>query len=307
MKFNRPLFWNEINLISILLFPLSLIVFLINIVKKFSLKKNFKIKSICVGNLYIGGTGKTPLSIKINNILKKKYKTVFIKKKYSDQRDEQNILKSYGNLICTKHRATAFKIAENQKYDVAILDDGLQEKNLDYKVTIVCFNSSDGIGNGLLIPSGPLREVMNEIKNYDAVFLNGEKSNKKLSKYLKKINTNIKIFEANYKPTNLRSFNLKKNFLFFCGLGNPSEFERTLKKYKFKIKEKFIYPDHYNFTQSDIFNMKKLAKKKKLNIITTEKDYLRLNKKNRKNIKFLKVDLNIKNLKNFTKFLFERL
>tara|TARA_Y100000590_G_scaffold406033_1_gene494887 strand:- start:173 stop:1096 length:924 start_codon:yes stop_codon:yes gene_type:complete len=307
MKFNRPLFWNEINLISILLFPLSLIVFLINIVKKFSLKKNFKIKSICVGNLYIGGTGKTPLSIKINNILKKKYKTVFIKKKYSDQRDEQNILKSYGNLICTKHRATAFKIAENQKYDVAILDDGLQEKNLDYKVTIVCFNSSDGIGNGLLIPSGPLREVMNEIKNYDAVFLNGEKSNKKLSKYLKKLNNNIKIFEAKYKPTNLRFFNLKKNFLFFCGLGNPSEFERTLKKYKFKIKEKFIYPDHYNFTQSDIFNMKKLAKKKKLNIITTEKDYLRLNKKNRKNIKFLKVDLNIKNLKNFSKFLFERL
>tara|TARA_Y100000748_G_scaffold101566_1_gene84619 strand:- start:344 stop:1267 length:924 start_codon:yes stop_codon:yes gene_type:complete len=307
MKFNRPLFWNEINLISILLFPLSLIVFLINIVKKFSLKKNFKIKSICVGNLYIGGTGKTPLSIKINNILKKKYKTVFIKKKYSDQRDEQNILKSYGNLICTKHRATAFKIAENQKYDVAILDDGLQEKNLDYKVTVVCFNSSDGIGNGLLIPSGPLREVMNEIKNYDAVFLNGEKSNKKLSKYLKKLNNNIKIFEAKYKPTNLKSFNLKKNFLFFCGLGNPSEFERTLKKYKFKIKEKFIYPDHYNFTQSDIFNMKKLAKKKKLNIITTEKDYLRLNKKNRKNIKFLKIDLNIKNLKNFSKFLFERL
>ena len=80
-------------------------------------------------------------------------------------------------------------------------------------------------------------------------------------------------------------------------MGNPSEFERTLKKYKFKIKEKFIYPDHYNFSNSDILNIKKLAKKKKLNIITTEKDYLRLNKKNRKNIKFLKIDLNIKNLK----------
>ena len=307
MKFNRPLFWNEINLISILLFPLSLIVFLINIVKKFSLKKNFKIKSICVGNLYIGGTGKTPLSIKINNILKKKYKTVFIKKKYSDQRDEQNILKSYGNLICTKHRATAFKIAENQKYDVAILDDGLQEKKIHYDISVVCFNSSDGIGNGMLIPAGPLREAISEIKNYDIIFLNGEKSNKKLTKYLKKINNNIKIFEAKYVPTNLASFNLKKNYLFFCGLGNPSEFERTLKKYKFKIKEKFLFPDHYNFTQSDIFNLKKLAKKKKLNIITTEKDYLRLNKKNRKNIEFLKIDLNIKNLKNFSKILFERL
>ena len=307
MKFNRPLFWGEINLISILLYPFSLITFLINIIKKISNKRNFRIKSICVGNLYVGGTGKTPLSIKINNILKKKYKTVFIKKKYSDQLDEQKILKSHGNLICTKHRDTALKIAEKKKYDIAILDDGLQEKSLNYKITVACFNSSDGIGNGLLIPSGPLREVISEIKNYDAVFLNGEKNNKKLLKYLKKLNNNLNIFQAKYIPTNLRSFNLKNNFLFFCGLGNPSEFEKTLKKYKFKIKEKFIYPDHYNFTKSDIFNLKKLAKNKKLNIITTEKDYLRLNKQNRKNIKFLRVELKIRNLQNFSKFLFERL
>ena len=307
MKVNRPLFWNNINLISILLYPLSLITFLINIIKKIPNKRNFKIKSICVGNLYVGGTGKTPLSIKINNILKKKYKTVFIKKKYSDQIDEQNILKSYGNLICTKHRDNALKIATKQKYDVAILDDGLQDKNLNYNIAIACFNSSDGVGNSFLIPSGPLRENVSEIKNYDAVFLNGEKSNKKFSKYLKKLNNNVKVFEAKYVPTNLRSFNLNKKFLFFCGLGNPSEFERTLKKYKFKIKEKFIFPDHYNFPDTDIVSIKKLAKRKKLNIITTEKDYLRLNKKNRKNVKFLKIDLSIKNMKNFSKFLIERL
>jgi len=307
MKVYKPLFWNEINLISILLYPFSLITFFINIIKKIPHKKNFKIKSICVGNIYIGGTGKTPLSIKINNILKKKYKTVFIKKKYSNQTDEQNILNSYGNLICTTYRDTALKIGQKKKYNVAILDDGLQEKKIHYDISVVCFNSSDGIGNGMLIPAGPLREAISEIKNYDIVFLNGEKSNKKLKKYLKKINNKLKIFEGKYVPTNLASFNLKNNFLFFCGLGNPSEFERTLKKYKFKIKEKLIYPDHYNFTQSDIFNLKKLAKKRKLNIITTEKDYLRLNKRNRNNINFLKIDLNIKNLKNFSKFLFERL
>ena len=307
MKINRPLFWNNINLISILLYPLSLITFLINIIKKIPNNKNFKIKSICVGNLYAGGTGKTPLSIKISNILKKKYKTVFIKKKYSDQIDEQNLLKSYGNLICRKDRDNALKIATKQKYDVAILDDGLQDKSLNYNITIACFNSSDGIGNSFLIPSGPLREDISEIKNYDAVFLNGEKSNKEFSKYLKKLNNDIKVFEAKYTPTNLRSFNLNKKFLFFCGLGNPSEFERTLKKYKFKIKEKIIFPDHYDFSDMDIFSIKKLAKRKKLNIITTEKDYLRLNKKNRQNIKFLKIDLSIKNMKNFSKFLIERL
>ena len=307
MKINRPLFWNNINLISILLYPLSLITFLINIIKKIPNNKNFKIKSICVGNLYAGGTGKTPLSIKISNILKKKYKTVFIKKKYSDQIDEQNLLKSYGNLICRKDRDNALKIATKQKYDVAILDDGLQDKSLNYNITIACFNSSDGIGNSFLIPSGPLREDISEIKNYDAVFLNGEKSNKKFSKYLKKLNNDIKVFEAKYIPTNLKSFNLNKKFLFFCGLGNPSEFERTLKKYKFKIKEKFIFPDHYNFSDTDIVSIKKLAKRKKLNIITTEKDYLRLNKKNRQNIKFLKIDLSIKNMKNYSKFLIKKL
>ena len=307
MKVNRPLFWNKINLISILLYPLSLITFLINIIKKIPNKRNFKIKSICVGNLYVGGTGKTPLSIKINSILKKKYKTVFIKKKYSNQIDEQNILKSYGNLICREHRDNALKIATKQKYDVAILDDGLQDKSLNYNITIACFNSSDGIGNSFLLPSGPLRENISEIKNYDAVFLNGEKSNKEFSKYLKKLNNDIKVFEAKYTPTNLRSFNLNKKFLFFCGLGNPSEFERTLKKYKFKIKEKIIFPDHYDFSDMDIFSIKKLAKRKKLNIITTEKDYLRLNKKNKKNVKFLKIDLSIKNMQNFSKFLIERL
>ena len=307
MKINRPLFWDHKNLISFLLYPLTIITFLINIIKKIATKRSFNIKSICVGNLYVGGTGKTPLAIKINSILKKKYKTVFIKKKYPNQIDEQNILKSYGNLICRKLRDDALKIASKSKYDVAILDDGLQDKTLNYNITIACFNSSDGIGNSFLIPSGPLRENVSEIINYDAVFLNGEKSNKNFLKYLKTINNSIKIFEAKYIPTNLRSFNLNKKFLFFCGLGNPLEFERTLKKYKFKIEEKFIFPDHYSFSKTDIFSIKKLAERKKLSIITTEKDYLRLNKKNRKNIKFLKVDLNIKNLKNFSKFLFERL
>ena len=307
MKINRPLFWNNINFISILLYPLSLVTFFINILKKTSHKKDHKIKTICVGNLYVGGTGKTPLSIKINKILKKKYKTVFIKKKYYDQIDEQMILQHNGNLICKNKRSDALEAAFKKKYQVAILDDGLQEKSFKYNISIACFNSSDGLGNNFLIPAGPLREVVSEIKNYDAIFLNGEKNNKKLFNYLKKINRNIKIFRGKYIPTNLRTFNRNSNFLFFCGLGNPSEFEKTLKKYKFKIKDKFIYPDHYDFSDSDISDIKILAKKKNLNIITTEKDYLRLSKKNRKNIKFLKIDLNIKNVKNFSKFLIERL
>ncbi len=89
----------------------------------------------------------------------------------------------------------------------------------------------------------------------------------------------------------------------FCGIGNPQEFGNTLNKYKFKIKKKIIFPDHYNISDEQIKNIKKIAKKNKLNIITTEKDFLRLKKYNRKNIKFLKVDLNIKKLFEFKKLL----
>jgi len=307
MKIIKPVFWSEKNFLSLLLYPLTVLTFLINLIKKFSVKKKFSIKTICIGNICVGGTGKTPLSIKIDKILKKKYKTVFVKKKYSDQSDEQNLLRSNGNLICTNYRDNGLKIAQKLKYDVAIMDDGLQEKSIKYDLTIACFNTSEGIGNGLLLPAGPLRENISAIKNYDAIFLNGEKKNKKLFLLLKKINNNLKIFEGKYVPLNIKNFNRNKKFLIFSGLGNPEEYERTLKKYKFKIKEKFVFPDHHKFSNSEIKKIKKIAKNNKLEIITTEKDYFRLNNKNKKNIKFLKVNLQIKNIKKFSRFLEERL
>ena len=80
MKLIKPLFWKSQNIISILLLPFTIITFLINITKRIYSKKKFSIKTICVGNIYLGGTGKTSLAIEINNLLGKKFKTVFIKK-----------------------------------------------------------------------------------------------------------------------------------------------------------------------------------------------------------------------------------
>ncbi len=302
MKIKRPLYLDSLNIISIFLLPFSAITYVVNLIKNISNKKRFKIKTICVGNIYLGGTGKTPLILKINKFINKKYKTVIIKKNYKDQKDEQSILKKNGDLICLENRTDALKHAEKKNYDIALLDDGLQDKTINYDISIVCFNSSEAIGNSFLIPAGPLRERLNEIKNYDVVFLNGEKNNIKFYKTLKKINKNLKIFNSKYMPTNLKSFNLKKKYLYFCGLGNPKEFEKTLLKYKFKIEEKFVFPDHYNFTNQDIKEIKKIAKEKKLDIVTSEKDYLRLNNFNKKNIKFLKVDLKIKNLSKFESY-----
>ena len=104
MNLKQPIFWKDINFFSLLLYPISLIINFINFLKRHQKKTKYKIKTICVGNIYIGGTGKTPLSILINKILKKKYKTVFIKKKYQNQKEEQRLLIKYGKLICKESR-----------------------------------------------------------------------------------------------------------------------------------------------------------------------------------------------------------
>ncbi len=307
MKLKKPIFWENLNFISILLYPLTLITEISNYFKNLQEKQKFNIKTICVGNIYLGGTGKTPLSIKINKILKKKFKVVFIKKFYSNQFDEQNLLKKNGKLITIEKRRDGLRKAVKKKFDLAILDDGLQEKKINHDITIVCFNSSSGIGNGLILPAGPLRERISSLKKYDAAFLNGEKKNKNLLNKIKKANKNINIFESKYTILNLKYLNKKKNYLVFSGIGNPSEFENTLKKYKLKINEHLIFPDHYKYSSSEINEIKYKARSKNLKIITTEKDYLRLNNKDKKNINFVKIDLKIKNLRKFCNFLNERL
>ena len=306
MKISKPTFWNNKNLISLFLIPFSMITFIINFFKNLLSKKNFKIKTICVGNIYLGGTGKTSLTIEINNILKKSFKTIFIKKKYINQLDEIELLKTYGNVFSDNDRKISLIKAENtRKYNLALLDDGLQDKTIKYDISIACFNSSYGIGNGLLIPAGPLRENLSMLRNYSAIFLNGEKKNKRLFSNLKELNNHI--FYSNYISTNIKKFNRKSKYLYFCGIGNPEEFEYTLKKYKFNIIKRFIFPDHHNFKDKEIDEIKKIAFENKLKIVTTEKDYKRLNKKNRKNIDYLKIKLKIENLNKFRKFLKERL
>ena len=91
-------------------------------------------------------------------------------------------MSSNGNLICSKNRADCLETAQNQNYNLAIMDDGLQDKSINYDLSIVCFNTSEAIGNGFLLPAGPLRENISTIKNYDAVFLNGEKKIKSFFK-----------------------------------------------------------------------------------------------------------------------------
>ena len=307
MKIIKPYFWDlkKPNLLAFILIPFTILIVLKNFFYNPRLKKINKIKTICVGNIYIGGTGKTPFTIKLNKLLNKlKFKTATIKKYYKDQIDEQKILSLNSKLYTNNKRVDSLRQAIIDKKQVAIFDDGLQQKNLKYNLTFVCFNTESWIGNGLLLPAGPLREGLSSLKNYNAVVLNGNNENTlKIKKKIKKYNSKIKIFEAKYVPINLKKLKNKKTFLIFSGIGNPKSFKKTLLKNKFNISKSLVFPDHYNYANDDIKKIKNLARKLKSKILTTEKDYMRLSKNNKKNIDFVKVELVVKNEKNLIKFL----
>ena len=111
MKFFKPKFWdkNQISIFSILLFPVTIIVKLINFFKYFLIKKyKCSIPVICVGNIYLGGTGKTPFCIELFSILQNlNKKSVFIRKKYNSFQDEINLLKLSGPVYEDKKRINA--------------------------------------------------------------------------------------------------------------------------------------------------------------------------------------------------------
>tara|TARA_B100001057_G_scaffold366192_1_gene369475 strand:+ start:874 stop:1809 length:936 start_codon:yes stop_codon:yes gene_type:complete len=311
MKFYKPKFWDKknLNLISLLLLPLSLIVIIKNNYENSKIKKNYyDLRTICVGNIYIGGTGKTPLVNKLASHFKKKIKTFIIKKNYTSHQDEKKLLESNHKVIFEKTRELSLLKAEQEKAKIVIFDDGLQEKTINYDLKIVCFNSLKLDGNGFVIPAGPLREKLNSIKNYDIALINGNinKESKSFISKIKNINPNIKVFIGKYVPKNYLRLK-KKKFIVFSGIGNPHTFTDTLKGMKIKFNGHEVFPDHYNYKESDLQKLKQLAKQKTCELLTTEKDYFRIKKSFRKNINFLKVELSIENEKKFFKYLNEKL
>ena len=303
IKLTKPKFWDKkIGYISIILFPFSLIYIYLNYLrKKFTVIKKFQIPIICVGNIYIGGTGKTPTSIFLANELNKlNKKTVILRKFYKNHKDEYSLIKKkFNNLIVRIDRLDAINEAEKSRYDVAILDDGLQDYRIKKTLNIVCFHSNQLIGNGLVLPSGPLREKLSNLKNAEIVLINGDK-NKNFESKILNINNKLEIFYSFYKPLNLYQFRNKK-LLAIAGIGNPENFFQLLTDHDLEIYKKIIFPDHYEFSKTEIENILNEAENKGCQIIMTEKDYFKVQNYKLEKINYLKVSLEIKNKEKFLK------
>ncbi len=307
MKFNKPKFWdyNKLSFWAIVLFPISLIYLFIFWTLKISQSYKYNEKNsfplICVGNIYIGGTGKTPLVREIFKIVKSLGKNpAFIKKKYNYLFDEIKMLEKTGKTFVCNNRISGISEFSKSNYDVAILDDGFQDYKIKPDLSILCFNSKQLIGNGYVIPSGPLREKLSSVSKANCIIINGKKNlefEKKIFNHSE--NKKVQIFYSKYEIINLEKFK-NKEITAIAGIGNPSNFFDLLKENNIKIKKTFSFPDHHDYSEKD-FN--KITKDNNSKIVTTEKDFYRMNEKQKQICDYVEVKLHIENIDEFKKLI----
>ena len=267
---------------------------------------------ICVGNLTTGGVGKTPIVIDLANNLAKKENIAIISRGYKSKlsKKEANVIKDLkeikfkdGSMCGDEPYQLAKKVKNNvvvitcpnrkKAIDLArikfgikpvILDDGFSNRKVNKDKTIVVIDSKMRFGNEHLLPFGPLREPVEEIKRaYEIVLVNkGDENIKDAVLWVEKFNKPFKIasFEAK-KVYNLQSkaeiVNFKKQkAIAFCAIGQPVQFFDFAKKY-YTLSKTISYNDHYCYTKKDIKELIEIAKKNKTNIfITTQKDEAKL-------------------------------
>ena len=312
MNLKKPKFWDvpKISFWAIILFPLSFLFLLASLIRKFlKIENEFQIPIICVGNIYVGGTGKTPLASEIFKIIVNSGKNpAFVKKSYNYLYDEIQMLMKIGKTFTGQNRKEAINSLIASGHDVAILDDGYQDFSVKKDFSILCFNSKQLIGNSFIMPSGPLRESFSSIKRANCIIINGNK-NLEFENKIKKINKNAKIFYSKYKIKNLDKFKNKK-VVAFAGIGNPSNFFDLLKENNINVKKTNSYPDHHNYSEKDysyligdrfLFtdSVNKKQNEHDVLLVTTEKDYSRMSEKMKQSFDCVEVDLEIENKNEF--------
>jgi len=301
MKLYKPNFWEgtQFSVWPYILLPFSIVYnFIYYLKSKLAKEEKFNVPIICVGNIYLGGTGKTPLCIEIFKILKLlNLKPAFVKKKYKKFLDEEKMLEIVGKVFSKRKRGEAIKLLISNNANVAILDDGLQDYSINKSLSIICFTEKQWIGNGRVIPAGPLREKISALKRADCAFINGKK-NIDIENKIFSQNKEIKIFYTKYKPENINEFKNKKAIA-FAGIGNPINFFNLLKNNNVNVVNEIQFPDHHNFSENELKDLINIGREKGAILLTTEKDFFRINKNYKENINYLKITVEIENRNQF--------
>lgn len=262
-------------------------------------KRSVKIPVICVGNIIAGGSGKTPALQSIHRLIEKHNlakNPCFLSRGYGGMEigplkidtqknnalevgDEPLLLARQCPTIISRIRYKGGEYAQELGHDIILMDDGMQNLSLHKDLTFLVINGSQGLGNGKLIPAGPLRETLDVgLRRANAVLFIGEDQRG----IKEKIPSDVPVFEGKIVPK--FTGNTSKTYYGFAGIGHPDKFLRTLEKNNIKLCGFKSFPDHHPYSDQDINTLYERAARHNADLITTEKDHLRLSQKNQKKI-----------------------
>ena len=301
------------GLLNFLLYPFSLLYSLVMIVRRILYTRGIlpayspKIKTISVGNVVGGGSGKTPFTIYLaENLTKRGLKVAISHRGYKGEFESENVIIADENgvkdiahragdeplLLCQKLPNIPVVVGKNRRrsieilqerypdLDFIILDDSFQHLKVKKDFNLVLFNSITKVGNGFVYPAGILREPLSSLKQADLIIYNGEEIPPRLFKAGKKIFKTRYHVKRLYRPdgSNIDCIELKcKATALISGIGQPKSFEQTLHKCGISFEYHYIFPDHYGYDNPKLLNSIYEEMLKRFDcLLTTEKDYTKL-------------------------------
>jgi tetraacyldisaccharide 4'-kinase len=248
---------------------------------------------ICVGNLVVGGAGKTPTALEVASVCRKlKLNPGFLTRGYGGRErgplcvsvgihtaaevgDEALLLAQFAPTVIATERPAGAKLLAQLGADIVIMDDGFQNPSLKKDLSLVVIDSDRGIGNGLVLPAGPLRAPLSaQMRIADVLVVIGEGNGGRAVRVAARAGRPT--LRASFVPARKRGLK-RRPYLAFCGIGDPPKFYKGLAEAGATVGHTMSFPDHHLFTAADCEAILKEAKERDLVPITTEKDRVRLN------------------------------
>ena len=290
-----PKFWyiKKDTYLSFILYPFSFIFRLgtkIRNITGYANKSSLPI--ICIGNIVVGGAGKTPVALKIGKILLKAgYNPHFISKGYAGIIKTNTLVESWHSpksvgdesLLLSKvaptwigiNRNESIKLAAHQGSDCIIMDDGFQNPSIYKDFSIIVINASQEFGNKRVMPAGPLREsIKRGLSRTNLVIVIGD-----VTDYLQKtIPNHIPIISAKFNINNENKIFKGQKITAFAGIAYPEKFFTSLREQGAKIVKEITYPDHHIYDENDLLSLAETANKTQSILVSTQKDFVRVPK-----------------------------
>lgn len=294
MALRAPAFWNddEPGFAADMLRPFGLIYGYATAQRLKKSGLHLPIPVISVGNFTAGGTGKTPVARALADALLARGERPFIiARGYGgashgpirvspllhtarEVGDEPLMLAREHAVIIARDRAAGAQLAVEQGADVIILDDALQNPALHKDFSLVLVDGAVGIGNGLCIPAGPMRASLRTLLPHsDAVLIIGEDQRA----FSNTLPDTLPRFSARMMPAaSSRIALVDRPVIAYCGIGRPGKFHATLGEIGAEVVKSVTFADHHIFSDHDAAHLLALRQELKAELVTTEKDYIRL-------------------------------